>query len=204
LDSGIVASMIPIASGGHTIDLSSVQLNLSSVELHTVQGLNISTKCEHSGGCDTFAGSPLVVDLTPGADAVTVSTETVPAGSYREIAFKVTSVHLVGTFDTKPFDVTVPVNIFSSTVFKPPIAIGDTTDVDHNITVLVSLTPWFMNADGSLIDPTKLATNSSLRSLVASRIQAAFRAFRDDNKNCKDDDNDEEEHHSGEHESGRK
>lgn len=189
--SGIFAAAVPITNGGNTLDLTSAELNISKVELHSVNGGDMETECDDGKGCGSVASTPLVVTLTPTGAVVTVATAIVPAGTYREIGVKVASVRLVGTYNTKAFDVVVPVNVEREIEFKPPVTIGGASDVARNITIAVPLTAWLTNADGSLIDPSKLATDASLRATVVSRIRASLRAFRDDNRNNRDDDNDE-------------
>ena len=43
-------------------------------------------------------------------------------------------------------------------------------EVDVTITVNVAVATWLINSDGSLIDPRRLGTSSTLRSFVRSRI----------------------------------
>ena len=191
--SGASLSAVPITSNGHTLDLTSVALNISRVELHTVDKGETETECDDGHGCGAVASTPLVVTLTPTGAVVTVATALVPPGTYREIEVKVSSVRLVGTYDAKAFDVVVPVNVKREMEFNPPVTVGGASDGARNITIAVPLTTWLKNADGSLIDPARLATDESLRASVASRIKASFRAFRDDNHNNRDDDNDEHE-----------
>ena len=193
LPTGVPASAVPITNNGHTLDLTSAALNISKVELHTAGKGEMETECDDGHGCGAIASTPLVVTLSPTGAVVTVATAIVPAGTYREIGVKVSSVRLVGTYDTRAFDIVVPVNVEREMEFKPPVTVGGSTDAARNITIAVPLTTWLTNADGTLIDPAKLATDASLRASVAARIRASLRAFRDDNHNSRDDDNDEHE-----------
>ena len=193
--SGVLAAAVPITNGGHTLDLTSAALNISKVELHSTTSGEMETECDDGHGCGVVASTPLVVTLTPTGAVVTVATAIVPAGTYKEIGVKVSSVRLVGTYDAKAFDVVVPVNIEREMEFKPPVTIGGSSDVARNITIAVPLTNWLRNPDGTLVDPAKLATDSSVRAAVVSRIRASLRAFRDDNHNNRDDDNDEPDGH---------
>jgi hypothetical protein len=189
-------ALIPVTTGGHTLDLTSVELNLSKIELHSDQHIETVTKCEKGQACN-LPGSPLVVTLSPTTSIVTLTSVVVPTGTYREIEVKIASVHFVGTFDGKPFDVNVNVNVDREIEFSPPVLIGDASDTQRNITIAVPLTSWLTNADGTLIDPSKIVLPGTLRSFVERKIQSTLRAFRDDNHNCRDDDNDE---HEGDHE----
>ena len=52
---------------------------------------------------------PTSIDLPLTGTLVTVPANAIPAGTFRELELRVSSVHLKGTFDTKAFDVTLPV-----------------------------------------------------------------------------------------------
>lgn len=188
----ISASSIPVTNGGHTLDLTAVTLGITKVELHDVtKGEMENEGCDDGHGCNAVVATPLEVTLSATGGVVTAGTSLVPPGTYREIGVKVGTVRLVGTYDTKAFDVTLPVNVEREMEFKPPVTVGGASDPARNVTIAVPLSTWLTNSDGTLVDPAKLATDSSLRAAVAQRIRASFKAFRDDNKNNRDDDNDE-------------
>lgn len=192
--SELSASGVPITSNGHTLDLTSAAINVARVELHTVtKGAIDDEQCDSGHQCHLVVKAPLVVNLTPTGGVVTVTTDVVPAGTYREIGLRIASVRLVGTYDAKPFDVTVPVNVERELEFKPPVTIGGASDTTRNVTIQAPLTAWLRNTDGTLVDPSRLATDASLRAQVVARIRASLRAFRDDNRNDRDDDNEENE-----------
>ena len=185
--SASLGSNIPITRNGHTLDITSAALNISKVELHSTVGQS-ETECNDHRDCGALSATPLVVTLGPTGAIVTVTTAIVPPGTYREIELKVASVRLVGTYDGKAFDVVVPVNVEREMEFNPPVSVGGAGDAARNITIAVPFTTWFMNADGSLVDPSRLATDATLRAYVASRVRASFHAFRDDDHDSDDDD----------------
>ena len=188
----VSASVIPVTNGGHSLDLTTVTLGITKVELHDVtKGEMENEGCDDGHGCDAVVATPVEVKLSATGGVVTAGTSLVPPGTYREIGVKVGTVRLVGTYDTKAFDVTLPVNVEREMEFKPPVVVGGASDPARNVTIAVPLSTWLTNSDGTLVDPAKLATDASLRAAVAQRIRASFKAFRDDNKNNKDDDNDE-------------
>lgn len=188
----VSASLIPVTAGGHTLDLTTVTLGITKVELHDVtKGEMEKESCDDGHRCGSVIGTPVEVTLSATGGVVTAGTGLIPPGTYREIGVKVGTVRLVGTYDSKAFDVVLPVNVEREMEFKPPVTVGGASDPARNITIAVPLATWLTNSDGTLVDPSKLATDSSLRSAVAQRIKASFKAFRDDNKNNKDDDNDE-------------
>jgi hypothetical protein len=178
-----------ITGGGHTVDLTSAAINLSAVEVHTSTGVEIEneTECEHAVACDRVVGSPLTVTLSPNGSTVTLTTATIPEGTFREIELKVASIRLVGTFDGAAFDLVVPLNVKLKQEFSPPVQVGGTASAS-NLTVNVPVLTWLKNPDGTLIDPRQLATNATLRATLLARIQASLKAFRDDDHNGGDDD----------------
>ena len=188
----VSASSIPVTTGGHTLDLTAVTLGITKVEQHNVtKGEMENEGCDDGHGCGAVVPTPVEVTLSATGGVVTAGTTLVPPGTYREIGVKVGTVRLVGTYDSKAFDVTLPVNVEREMEFKPPVTVGGASDPARNVTIAVPLSTWLKNADGTLVDPAKLATDASLRAAVAQRIRASLKAFRDDNKNDLDDDNDE-------------
>ncbi len=186
---GPSASLIPITSGGHTLDLSAVALSVSKLELETASGIELEFGCREDKGCSTLLAAPLEVDLNMNGGVVTVKNSVIPAGSYRNIEIKFSSVRLRGTYDSQPFDVLVPVNVEREMEFNPPLTVGGTSTT--NLTIEVSTISWLRNADGSLVDPRRLAVDPVLRAQIASRIRASLRAFRDDDRDDRDDDHED-------------
>jgi hypothetical protein len=110
----------------------------------------------------------------------------VPFGTYDEVKLRVTTIRLRGLYDDQPFDVVVPVRQKFELSLNPPLVIDANTDA-LNITVRAIPTEWFQNADASLIDPRRLATDRRLLGRFRARIRAALRAFKDQNRNGEDD-----------------
>ncbi len=191
-DFGPSTALIPITSGGHTLDLTAVMLSVSKLELETSAGVETEFGCREDKGCSAVLAAPLDVDLKVNGGVVTVQSSVIPAGTYRSVEMKFSTVRLRGTYDTQPFDVVVPVNVEREMEFDPPITVGGTST--KNLTIEVSTTLWLRNADGSLVDPRRLATDSALRAQVASRIRASLRAFRDNDRDDLDDDHEDSDH----------
>ncbi|HEY6830598.1 MAG TPA: hypothetical protein VI259_27315, partial [Gemmatimonadaceae bacterium] len=125
------------------------------------------------------------VDLPLAGGLVTLPANAIPAGTFRELELRVSTVRLQGTFDTKPFDVTLPINTRGEIQFTTPLVVTEGTPTA--ITVNVPVNTWLVNSDGSLVDPSAIATNSSLLGTIRSRIAASFRAFEDENHDGNDD-----------------
>lgn len=162
----------PILIAGHTIVVSSVELNLSELE---VEGLN-DTKMEMKGGIT-------VVALPMSGSIVTPVTANLAAGTYDEFEMDVHSVRIKGTYDGQPFDVTATVNEELEVAIQPPLVV--TQSGTANLTVVVQIASWFRSADGSAIDLVNM--NSTLQSRLASNIEASFDAFEDDDRDGHDD-----------------
>ena len=116
---------------------------------------------------------------------VILPAKALPAGTFRELDLRVSQVELKGTFDGKPFDVTLPVKVHDEIEFDTPLVVGD--GAPTSITINVPTGNWLLNVDGSLIDPNTVASNPTLLELVQTRIRASFRAFEDEDHDGHDD-----------------
>jgi hypothetical protein len=92
---------------------------------------------------------------------------------------------LVGTFDGKPFDVTVPVNTRGELEFSTPLVVAD--GAPTSVTINVPVGGWFINSNGALIDPSTITSNTTLLARIRSNIIASFRAFEDEDHDGHDD-----------------
>ena len=198
----ISATTVPITNGGHTLDLTQVTLTLDRAELKSIAGDECrgETENDDKGGddhggvaststedCAEVKVGPMSVDLPLTGSLVTVPANAIPAGTFRELELRVSSVHLKGTFDSKAFDVTLPVNARGEIEFATPLVVTDGTPT--SITVNVPVGIWLVNADGSLIDPSVIANSPSLMTTVKNRIAASLRAFEDEDHDGRDDHN---------------
>jgi hypothetical protein len=125
------------------------------------------------------------VDLPLSGGITTIAANAIPAGTFREIELRVSTARLTGTFDNVPFDVTVAVNSRGEIEFATPLVVAD--GVPTSVTINVPVGEWLTNADGSLIDPSKISQNLTLAAQVRSRIIASFRAFEDEDHDGHDD-----------------
>ena len=193
------ASVIPITNAGHTLDLTGASLTISRAELKAAKNDacpgdadddddandDHPSSVASTSQCGELKIGPTTVALPLGNGMATIPANAIPAGTFREFELRVTEVRLTGTFDGKAFDVTVPVRSKAEIEFSTPLVV--TADQPTLITVNVPIDNWLVNTDGSLIDPTKLATSSSLLSLVKTRIMHSFHAFEDRDHDGRDD-----------------
>jgi hypothetical protein len=208
--SGITSSanalLVPLTSGGHTLNITQATLTITRVELKPTKtdacagddaagddnlaaASSASTSADHGAddndACEELKAGPLSVDLPLDGGITTLPANAIPAGTFREIELRVSTARIVGTFDGTPFDVTVPVNTRGEIEFATPLVVADGTPT--SVTINVPVGGWLTNTDGSLVDPSKISANATLIAQVRSRIIASFRAFEDEDHDGHDD-----------------
>ena len=194
---GASATTVPVSSGGHTLDLTQVTLSISRIELKRAltNACSDDDALHDDGGADTthtgvedcaeVKVGPTTVDLPLSGGMVTLPADALPAGTFRELELRLAQVELKGSFDGKTFDVTLPVDVHGEIELSTPLQVADGTPT--SITINVPVSGWLTNADGSLIDPTTITSNSTLLDVVRGRIRASLRAFEDEDHDGHDD-----------------
>ena len=160
--------------------------------------------------CAELELAPSVVDLPVNGSVATALNVTVPAGTYSSFEAKIrpvdtnrghngagsaaflaahpdlagVSVRVEGTFNGKPFVYRGSPRTDLESSFNPPLTV---TSAGANITVNVDLARWFKTASGAFIDPATGNAGGTNANLVAANIRQSFRAFRDDDRNGRDD-----------------
>lgn len=159
--------------------------------------------------CESIKVGPFLVNVpVNGTDGGRIAVA-VPAGTYSAVRFdihKVTSsdsadrlfrqenpdfrdisVRLEGTYNTRPFIFTHDVNAKLDVPLSAPLEIGAAGD---NVTVTIDMTTWFTKPTVGLYNPAEANVPGLVRAKIQNNIRAAFRAFRDKNRDGKDDDDD--------------
>jgi hypothetical protein len=192
-------------TGGHTLELSQVQMVVSRIRLR----LSEQTEPGCAGPneqhpCTDFKAGPVLVDLPVHGGLVTPVAADVPAGSYRFILINVfppagddaaatafraanawpaaSSMRVKGTYDGQAFDVYLPVNGEVYNKLDPPFVVTADSKGTFNVTIAVDPHGWFRTKEGALIDPRSLATEAGLRDLVSGNVRASFHAFSDNQR----------------------
>ena len=194
-----LADFAPITKGGHTLDLTQVTIVVDHAQLKRVNTNACAGDDDehdakwggHAESCASVRVGPTLVDLPLDTGMVSLPMNALPAGTYREIELRISLARLVGTFDGKAFDVTIPVETKTEIEFATSLVVTDSTPT--SITINVPIGAWLTNADGSLVDPRLLSTNEALLAGVKARIAASLHAFEDEDHNGKED------HNRGEH-----
>jgi hypothetical protein len=192
---GAAFATVPLTGGGHSLNLTGVTVTVARAELKRAQGDDCPGDDERDDdhpqaaastqACGELKLGPVNVDLPLDTTLVTLPANTIPAGTFREFELRVSRVELKGTFDGTAFDDTIPINAKTEVEFSTPLVVTDSTPT--SITVNVPVKTWLVNADGSLVDPTKLSSSPSTLALLRARISASFRAFEDRNHDGHDD-----------------
>lgn len=202
---GALADAAPITINGHTLDLSAVTLTVSRAELKPAASAvcaddneaadndrapSGSASADNNNGdgnddCGEMKIGPTTIDLPLDGSVVSVPADAIPAGTFGELELRLAFIRLQGTFDGKAFDVTLSTPVKGEIQFATPLVV--TAGTATSITVTVPLATWFTNGDGSLLDPSKLNTTTSLMSQFIARIGTSFHAFEDENHDGHDD-----------------
>ena len=156
--------------------------------------------------CPVMRLGPFLVQLpVNGTDGARVSVP-VPAGTYSSVRltlhkvtsndsadavfrqsnpdFRDISVRLEGTYNSVPFVFVHDINAKLTVPLTDPLVIGASGD---EVTVTIDLGMWFVRPQGGLYGPALANTPGSVRAVVASNIRRAFRAFRDRNRDGRED-----------------
>ena len=156
--------------------------------------------------CPTLRVGPFLVDLpVNGTDGPRV-TVPVPEGTYSSVRltlhkvtsndsadrvfrqanpdFRDISVRLEGTFNGAPFIFVGDVNAKIDVPLPEPLAIGET---GGDVTVTLDLGSWFVRPQGGLYAPALANTPGSVRSAVQYNIGSTFHAFRDRDRDGRED-----------------
>lgn len=165
-----------------------------------------SSRDDDDDDCADIRVGPYLVDVpVNGADGARVAVE-VPAGTYSSIRlwlYKVTSsdsadvafrqanptfrdisLRLEGTFNGTPFVFVNDVNAKLTVPLTEPLVVGTGGD---DVTVTIDLSTWFLRSSGGLYSPAAANTPGQVRAQVQNNIRNAFRAFRDDDKDGRED-----------------
>lgn len=202
-----------VVGTGNDLVLQKVQLVFPRLDLDRTGTAdcvgNVESDDEHEnmgGDCEDVSRNPLLVDV-PLDDALhPVINIPLAAGTFSQLEAKLAparstatdfntanpnlvgkSVRVEGTFKGTPFVFTSSVRAHVEMEFDPPLVIDATT---RNATVAIDVRKWFLNPDGSVIDPTTATPGSTALMQIEQNIRRSFHAFEDDNERGED-------HHEG-------
>ena len=200
------AAPITVEGGGNTLVISQVRLVLGEIELELATAECARDRRGGSGSgvsggneCPEIELDPVLVDVPLSGTATLDLGALVPAGSYRELEFKIenadddsgpeaeflrahpefrgVSVRVDGTFNGQPFTFKSALEAEIELAFNSAFVVSASEPA--NLTISVDVASWFKGADGTVLDPANGA--NALR--IGQNIGLSFAAFGDDDRN---------------------
>ena len=205
------AAPISVEGGGNTIVINQVRLVLGEIELELA-----SADCSGSGhggrgsgvsgngnDCPEIELDPVLIDVPLAGTATLDLGVLVPAGSYRELEFKIeradddtgpeaeflrahpefrgVSVRVDGTFNGQPFTFRSALEAEIELEFNRTLVVSAAEPL--NLTIAVDVASWFKGAGGTVLDPSSPANAFA----IGQNIRLSFAAFEDDDRNGTED-----------------
>ena len=204
-------SGLQITRDTDVILVTKAQLVVKDVKLKTLTAScldddDADDDADDDDGCAEMHLGPILVNVpVTGLDGARVTVD-VPSGTYTSVRlslhkvtsndgadalfrqthpdFRDISVRLEGTFNGTPFIFVNDVNAKIEVPLESPLVVGAGGD---DVTVLIDLSSWFLRPQGGLYAPSLANTPGSVRAAVQNNIRAAFRAFRDHDRDGRKD-----------------
>ena len=196
------ASGLQIASGSDVLVITKAQLVVKDVKL----GSAACTQDDDDGDCPTIRTGPYLVDVPMNGTDGPRATVPIVEGSYSSVRlwlhkvtsndsadaafrqaypdFRDISIRLEGTYNGAPFVFVNDVNAKTNVPLPETLTIGEG---GGDVTVTIDFGSWFANPQGGLYSPALANTPGNVRAAVQNNIRSAFRAFRDSNRDGRQD-----------------
>jgi hypothetical protein len=205
------AAPITVAGGGNTLVINQVRVVLGEIELKQAGADCSGSRSEASGSgksgrendCTEVELDPMLVDVPLNGTATLDLGALVPAGTYRELEFKIenadddsgpeaaflrahpefrgVSVRVDGTFNGQPFTFKSAVEAQIEMELNAPLVVGAANPL--NLTISIDVASWFKGAGGAVLDPSGVGNAIQ----IAQNIRASFAAFEDDDRDGVED-----------------
>ena len=197
------ASYDVIVGGGSN---DSLVIDTAQVVLRKIELASATASCAADdsiagdAGCEEINVGPAVVSLPLTAGVGATMSAVVPVGSYGGVEFELhkvgsdssdaafaaahpeladASVRVTGTYRGQRFVFKSAVNESLEMAFSPALVVDSSAAY---VTVAVDVAAWFTAANGGALAPTANNANQ-----IGDRIRASFRAFRDANRDGRQD-----------------
>jgi hypothetical protein len=150
---------------------------------------------------------PVLINLPVNGATATQVTISIESGTYTEVDFDIhkvsngdpddaqfrtdhsdlidTSIRVRGTYNGTSF--TYVTDLMDTQKYDLPqsLIIGENT-VSANVTIVLDLSTWFVDAQLNLVDPTSANKGEANENLVKDNIKASIRAFEDADRDGSD------------------
>jgi hypothetical protein len=191
-----------IADGANALVITKAEVVLREIELKRVEVVDCDVIPEPDG-CEKFEVGPVLINLPVDGTTSTEITIEIDPGSYTEIEFDIhkvsnddpedaafrtahpdlldTSIRVKGTFNGVVFTYVTDLNEAQKFDLVRPLVIDENT-ASTNVTIVLDLATWFVDAQGNLIDPSSANKGGDNENLVRDNIRASIEAFEDRDK----------------------
>ena len=204
--------VLAMAAATDSLVITKAQLVLARLELQRAGATCSSNEVageddnNNDGECTGLELAPSIVSLSTNGAVTQALSTAIPAGTYTAFEAKIrvveakkaastaflaanpdmkgASVRVEGTFNGKAFTYTGAPKAELEGLFNPPL-VADSTGA--NITIKVDLKNWFRTSTGTLVDPATANAGGINAALVSGNIARSFKAFRDDDRDGRDD-----------------
>ena len=192
--------------GTNTLEITSVQVVLSEIELESVEVVDCDDEPEPAG-CEDFETGPVLIDLPLDGSTSTSVFISIPPGTYDEVEFDIhkvsnddpedaafllanptlegKSIVVEGTYNDVPFTYETDLNEEQEFDLVPNLVI---VEDPTNITIRLDVSTWFVDGTGSLFDPAIAYKGGQYESIVEDNIKDSIEAFEDEDRDGDDTD----------------
>ena len=194
-----------ISDGANALVIDTVEVVLRDIELKRLEVADCDVIPEPDG-CEKFEVGPVLINLPLDGTTSTDLTIEIDPGTYTQVEFDIhkvsnddpedaafraahsylldTSVRVKGTFNGAPFTYVTDLN--ESQKYDLTLVIDENT-ASTNVTIVVDVTTWFVDAQLNPIDPNSANKGGNNENLVKDNIKASIKAFEDKNKDGSED-----------------
>jgi hypothetical protein len=201
----LVGTPETFTDGTNTLVIDGVQLVLREIELRRAGAV---AECAGAANddCEELELGPVLVEVPLGTSGSARSfSVALQPGSYDRVEFEIhkpssssdaaflaahpdldgVSVRVTGTYNGVEFSYTGDFNDEMEFNLVPELAVAESGTAD--LTLLLSLDPWFRDAGGNLLDPATAGSGGPNQGLVEQNIKSSLNAFEDENHDGRDD-----------------
>ncbi len=194
-----------ISDGANALVIDTVEVVLRDIELKRLEVADCDVIPEPDG-CEKFEVGPVLINLPLDGTTSTQITIEIDQGSYTQVEFDIhkvsnddpedaafrsahshlldTSIRVKGTFNGAPFTYVTDLN--ESQKYDLTLVIDENT-ASTNVTIVVDVATWFVDAQLNLIDPNSANKGGDNENLVKDNIKASIKAFEDRDKDGSED-----------------